>query len=154
MLLCPPPPPPHPPEQRYWQNRETANIGLVGSVGEVPARISGGRRFKSRSSKFFFVHPKFVIFLFVLQVFFWGDGFLKFSFGFTFHSGCSFPRFVISLKFIGPRYPYLHSVYYFWVCESSGYKSMNNQVTMTAIWLTFIWVKPPSFGSAYALHRV
>ena len=40
--------------------------------------------------------------------------------GFTFHSGCSFPRFVISFKFIGPRYPYLHSVHYFWVCKSSG----------------------------------
>ena len=45
------------PEQRYWQNRETANIGLVSSVGREPARQSGGRRFKSRSSQFFFVHP-------------------------------------------------------------------------------------------------
>ena len=47
------------PEQRYWQNRETANVGLhVGSsVGRAPARQSGGHRFKSRSSKFFFVHP-------------------------------------------------------------------------------------------------
>ena len=50
--------------------------------------------------------------------------FLHFSFGFTFHSGCSFPRFMISLKFIGPRYPYLHLVYYFWVCKSSGYMYM------------------------------
>ena len=49
-----------PPPQRYWQNRETANIGLVSSVGRAPARQSGGRRFKSRSSQFFFVHPKFV----------------------------------------------------------------------------------------------
>ena len=28
-------------------------------VGRAPARQSGGRRFKSRSSQFFFVHPKF-----------------------------------------------------------------------------------------------
>ena len=49
---------PPPPQQRYWQNRETANIGLVSSVGRAPARQSGGHRFKSRSSKFFFVHPK------------------------------------------------------------------------------------------------
>ena len=41
-----------------WQNRETANIGLVSSVGRATARQSGGRRFKSRSSKCFFVHPK------------------------------------------------------------------------------------------------
>ena len=46
------------PEQRYWQNMETANIGLVSSVGRTPARQSGGHRFKSRSSKLFFVHPK------------------------------------------------------------------------------------------------
>ena len=46
------------PEQRYWQNRETANIGLVSLVGRAPARQSGGRRFKSRSSQYFFVHPK------------------------------------------------------------------------------------------------
>ena len=39
-----------PPEQRYWRNRETANIGLVSSVGRAPARQSRGRRFKSRSS--------------------------------------------------------------------------------------------------------
>ena len=45
------------PEQRYWQNRETANVGLDSSVGRAPARQSGGHRFKSRSSKFFFVHP-------------------------------------------------------------------------------------------------
>ena len=50
----------HPPEQRYWQNRETANIGLGSSVGREPARQSGGRRFKSRSSQIFFVHPKFI----------------------------------------------------------------------------------------------
>ena len=45
------------PEQGYWQNRETANVGLVSSVGRAPARQSGGRRFKSRSSKFSLVHP-------------------------------------------------------------------------------------------------
>ena len=45
------------PEQRYWQNRETANVWLDSSVGRAPARQSGGRRFKSRSSQFFFVHP-------------------------------------------------------------------------------------------------
>ena len=45
------------PEQRYWQNRETANVGLDSSVGRAPARQSGGRRFKSRSSNFVFVHP-------------------------------------------------------------------------------------------------
>ena len=39
---------------------ETANIGLVGSVGRAPAHQSGGRRFKSRSRQFFFVHPKFI----------------------------------------------------------------------------------------------
>ena len=50
-----------PPEQRYWQNRETANVGLDSSVGRAPARQSGGRRFKSRSSKFFFVHPNLSI---------------------------------------------------------------------------------------------
>ena len=47
-----------PPEQRYWQNRETANIWLVSSVGRALVRQSGGRRFKSCSSQFFFVHPK------------------------------------------------------------------------------------------------
>ena len=31
--------------------------GRVGSVGRAPARQSGGRRVKSRSSQFFFVHP-------------------------------------------------------------------------------------------------
>ena len=46
-----------PPEQRYWQNRETAKVGLDSSVGRAPARQSGGRRFKSRSSNFFFLHP-------------------------------------------------------------------------------------------------
>ena len=40
------------PEQRYWQNRETANVGLDSSVGRAPARQYGGRRFKSRSSQF------------------------------------------------------------------------------------------------------
>ena len=40
------------------QNRETANIGLVSSVGRAPARQSGGRSFKSCSSKFYFVYPK------------------------------------------------------------------------------------------------
>ena len=40
------------PEQRYWQNRETTDIiiRLVRSVGRAPARQTGGRRFKSRSS--------------------------------------------------------------------------------------------------------
>ena len=33
------------------------NVGLNSSVGRAPARQSGGRRFKSRSSKSFFVHP-------------------------------------------------------------------------------------------------
>ena len=56
-----------PPEQRYWQNSETANIGLVSSVGRVPACQSGGRRFKSRSSKLFFVHPKFIYMLIILS---------------------------------------------------------------------------------------
>ena len=51
---------PHPHQQRYWQNRETANTGLVSSVGRAPAHQSGGRRFKSSSSKFFFVHPNFI----------------------------------------------------------------------------------------------
>ena len=45
------------PEQRYWQNRETVNVGLDSWVGRAPAHQSGGRRFKSRSRKFFFVHP-------------------------------------------------------------------------------------------------
>ena len=45
------------PAKGYWQSRETANIGRVSTVGKAPARQSGGRRFKSRSSKFFFVHP-------------------------------------------------------------------------------------------------
>ena len=46
------------PNKRYWQNMETANIGLVSSVSRAPARQSGGRRFKSRSSQFFFVYPE------------------------------------------------------------------------------------------------
>ena len=53
------------PKQRYWQNRETVNIGLVSSVGRVQAHQSGGRRFKSRSSKFVFVYLKFVFTLIV-----------------------------------------------------------------------------------------
>ena len=48
------------PEQRYWQNRETTNTGIVSSVGRAPARQSRGHRFKSCSSKLFFVHPKFI----------------------------------------------------------------------------------------------
>ena len=55
-------------EQRYWQNRETANIGLASSVGRAPARQSMGRRFKSRSSQFFFVRPTQNILLLVLSV--------------------------------------------------------------------------------------
>ena len=41
-------------------NRETANIGLVSSVGRARVRQSGGRSFKSCSRKFVFVHPKFI----------------------------------------------------------------------------------------------
>ena len=45
-------------------------IGLDSSVGRAPARQSGGRRFKSRSSKFFFVHPNsskiFYAFVFII----------------------------------------------------------------------------------------
>ena len=40
--------------KRLTKNRETAN--LVSSVGRVPARQSGGRRFKSHSRKFVFVY--------------------------------------------------------------------------------------------------
>ena len=48
--------PPTPlPEQRYGQNRETANVGQDSSVGRAPARQSGGCR--SQCSNFFFVHP-------------------------------------------------------------------------------------------------
>ena len=43
------------PEQRYWQNRETADIGLVSWVGRAPARQSRGCRFKSCSSQFVFL---------------------------------------------------------------------------------------------------
>ena len=50
-----------PPEQRYLQNRETTNIGLVSSAGRASARQSESRRFKSRLSKFVFVHPKFIM---------------------------------------------------------------------------------------------
>ncbi len=46
------------PEQRYWQNRETANMRLDSSAGRALACYSGGRRFKSRSSQFVFVQPK------------------------------------------------------------------------------------------------
>ena len=53
-------PPPPPPPNKDKQNRETANIGLVSSVGRVLAHQSGGRRFKYRSSQFVFVHPKFI----------------------------------------------------------------------------------------------
>ena len=38
-------------------NRKTANAGLDSSVGRAPACQSGGRRFKSHSSKFVLVHP-------------------------------------------------------------------------------------------------
>ena len=34
------------------QRKLTANVGLDSSVGRAPARQSGGRRFKSRSSQF------------------------------------------------------------------------------------------------------
>ena len=38
---------------KILKNRETTNnTGLVSSVGRAPARQSGGRRFKSRSSQF------------------------------------------------------------------------------------------------------
>ena len=61
---------PPPPKQRYWQNtcRGTANIGIhvVSSVGRALACQYRGRRFKSRSSKFVFVHPK-CIFILVCQ---------------------------------------------------------------------------------------
>ena len=35
-------------------------VGLDSPVGRAPARQSGGRGFKSRSSKFVFVHSKFI----------------------------------------------------------------------------------------------
>ena len=50
-----------PPNKDIDINRETANIGLVSSVGRAPARQSGGRRFKSCSGQFFFVHPKLLL---------------------------------------------------------------------------------------------
>ena len=53
----PRPPPPHPPNKDI-DKIGTPPIGLVSSVGRAPARQSGGRRFKSRSIKFVFVHPK------------------------------------------------------------------------------------------------
>ena len=46
-----------PPNKDIDKNRETANVGQDSSVGRAPARQSGRRRFKSRSSKCFFVHP-------------------------------------------------------------------------------------------------
>ena len=46
-----------PPNKDIDKNRETANIGLDSSVGRAPACQSGGRRFKSCFSKFFFVYP-------------------------------------------------------------------------------------------------
>ncbi len=47
------------PEQRYWQNRETANIGgLDSSGGRTPARKTRGHWFKSRSTQCFFVQPQ------------------------------------------------------------------------------------------------
>ena len=39
-------------ELSVHDDRETANVGLDSSVGRAPARQSGGRRFKSRSSQF------------------------------------------------------------------------------------------------------
>ena len=45
------------PNKDIDKNRETANTGRDSSVGRAPARQSGGRRLKSRSSKLFFVHP-------------------------------------------------------------------------------------------------
>ena len=47
----------------------------------------------------FCVDLKLLFFCLFYRVFVLGM-FFYFSFGFTFHSGCSFPRFVISLKFI------------------------------------------------------
>ena len=38
------------------KNKDIDKIGRDSSVGRVPARQSGGRRFKCCSSKFFFVH--------------------------------------------------------------------------------------------------
>ena len=75
-------------------SRETFNLGLVSSVGRAAACQSGGRRLKSCSSKFFFVHPKIfrkctqsvslvvyymifiylLIFSFLYFSFFWGRG--------------------------------------------------------------------------------
>ena len=44
-----------------WQNRGDLQYrAIVSSVVRAPARQSGGRRFKSCSSKFVFVHPKFI----------------------------------------------------------------------------------------------
>ena len=47
--------PPPPPNKDIDKNRETANIGLVTSVGRAPARQTGGRSFKSSSSQFVIV---------------------------------------------------------------------------------------------------
>ena len=46
-----------------WPNKDIDKIGrprgeLDSSVGRAPARQSGGRRFKSCSSEYFFVHPE------------------------------------------------------------------------------------------------
>ena len=38
-------------------NKEKFTRAGLEPVGRAPARQSGGRRFKSRSSKYFFVHP-------------------------------------------------------------------------------------------------
>ena len=57
-VMISPPPPSRTIEQLfiYFLTSEV-NVGLDSSVGRAPARQSGGRRFKSRSSQFFFVHP-------------------------------------------------------------------------------------------------
>ena len=47
--------PPPPPKQSYWHNRENAKIGPNGSVGRPLAHYSVGCRFRSSSSKYFFV---------------------------------------------------------------------------------------------------
>ena len=52
-LLTSAPPPPQ--KQSYWHNRENAKIGPNGSVGRPLAHYSVGCRFRSSSSKYFFV---------------------------------------------------------------------------------------------------
>ena len=47
------------PRSSWVKNTQTANAGLVSSVGRAPARQSGRRRFKSRSRQCLFVYPKF-----------------------------------------------------------------------------------------------